>query len=656
MSRLRTLVSPLNLGRLILLVVLLLTLREMDGFHPPRKAGWEKHKAQGREATFEEYVTTGLWYGAAARAGICGVLLVVSLAWGIKRDGGAPMRLTLQRDGDPVVTPKVQAVVLGVIVLAALGMRLPRMTHSFWGDEADAMATYVHGNYRLEDLKDPAGKMYFQQPSWQQTFFGARHGANNHVLFSVTSRASLEVWRKITGQPETAFTEWVARMPVLLAGLGSLVTTALLLKRWGAPALGLVTAAMLAVHPWHVRYTTEARGYGIMLLLLPLFLICLTDALEKNRWRDWLGVAVYEFLLMYAWPGIMYPLAAVNAAAALLMVLRADRLPMLTRWVTANLAAAAVFASLYMPHIPQIENARHRLLWIKGLPMNEVWFHNLLTQPFTGIPYHEMVKNNPSEMSWQRMYAHAPVLTAVGFTVLLLAFAIGFVLMWRRSRPIALLVTGVFGSAVVCTLHFKFVLQDELRAWYLIFTMPLVCACVGLGWLAVSALAVKRWTMPGTGVGGRPLLARAAIVVAFLGLFAGSVWPMNASLINEPEEDYKGAAAMSVLSHEEFSPDKPPGCYSIWLWRYSALYDPRGDMRARDKTALQQYMDKARSTGRELYVIVGYRELAKNNSGDFLAVVDDPARFEKLADFHSRESLHTLEVFRMKAVPPAGPP
>jgi hypothetical protein len=504
------------------------------------------------------------------------------------------------------------------------------------------MATYVHGSFQPDKKGEPHGSFSFDKPMWLQTLFSARHGANNHVLFSLACRSALVTWRAITGAPDTAFVEWVARVPSLLAGLGSLVTFALLLRRWGAPSLGVLTALLMAVHPWHVRYSTEARGYALVLFLLPLFLIALTNALEKNRWRDWLALGVCEFLLMYSWGGIVYTLALLNVAAFVLIVLRADRFPLLVRWLTANLLSAAAFASLYLPHLPQIASARKRLLWIKGLPMDEVWFHNLLAEPFTGLAFHEMNESNPQELSWQRLFHESPVLTVAGFSVILLAFLIGLLAAWRRNKPVALLLTSVFLSAVVCTLHFKFVLGDELRTWYLIFTLPFVSICVALG-LQVGAMSLSRQFPMFPSRSMQTVMATVLLV-----LISMSVWPANASLINRAEEDFKGAAAAIRASHAETSASGDTKVRSIWLWRYSPLYAPHGETHIRNASGLRAAMEETRAAQSELYVVVGFRELARQQNADMLLMLEDPAQFEKTASFPSRESLHTLDVYRMR--------
>lgn len=143
-------------------------------------------------------------------------------------------------------------------------------------------------------------------------------------------------------------------------------------------------------------------------------------------------------------------------------------------------------------------------------------------------------------------------------------------------------------------------------------------------------------------------MARTGAVIVCLLLIGASTWPMNASLITQPEEDYKGVVAASLSRHESFAPDTASKVHVVWLWRFSALYDPRGESRARNLPDLKVYMEKALQSGRELYVVVGFRELAKLKSADILAVLEDPAQYESVVSFPSRESLHTLDVYRMK--------
>jgi hypothetical protein len=65
-------------------------------------------------------------------------------------------------------------------------------------------------------------------------------------------------------------------------------------------------------------------------------------------------------------------------------------------------------------------------------------------------------------------------------------------------------------------------------------------------------------------------------------------------------------------------------------------------------------MAEVRAANSMLFIIVGYRELAESQDADMLRVLDDPAAFEKIAAFPGYEPMHTLEVYQMKALPPAG--
>ncbi len=643
MRGLSILIQPLNLARLLVAAVLAFSLIQLGEMKPPGDSAWARKRAAGISPSYREHLQVGLWAGTAAVAGLSAVLLGLSLGWGWRKPVPRGFSLRLSGTSAFPVSPRAFTAAVGIIVLGALAMRLPRMNHSFWGDEADAVATYIHGQFRPLNMNRLQGPMKFEQPMWHQTFFSARHGPNNHVPFSVLSRISLLGWQDWNDRKAHEFTEWPLRLPSLLAGLGSLVTLALLLRRWGEPGLGLLAAAFMALHPWHVRYSTEARGYAIALCLLPVFLHGLTDALERSRWRDWLRVALVSFLLMWTWPGVAYPLAFLNVTAFGFMLRRSDRGPLLVRWATANVLAAAAFLALYAPHLPQIQDYNSTHLWMKGGPMDERWMRDVMTFPFTGIPYTRLLPSNPAEISWQKLIDTSPIFTTTGFALILGAVAVGIVFLFRRNRRTAALVVSVLVSAVVCAFHFKFFIGDEMRPWYLLFTLPFLSICAAAGLLAFSRMLGQ--ALPAA----RPSPLRVIVpVLLLLTLTTASVWPMNHSLMTRASEDFKGAAAATRGRHEVLSTKGGTTLFTVWLWRHAALYDPRGGIHVRNAVQLEKRMREVRVADGELYVIVGFRQLAEGMSADMLQMLDNPALFEKTGVFPASLSMHTLEVWRMK--------
>jgi hypothetical protein len=398
----------------------------------------------------------------------------------------------------------------------------------------------------------------------------------------------------------------------------------------------------MALHPWHVRYSTEARGYALALCFLPLLLLVLTYALARRGWRHWLLFGLLEFLLMYAWAGVAYPLVFINLAVVAILLSRSDRWMLVVRWLTASLLAAAAFVSLYAPHLPQIKHYDATHLWMKGLPMDSVWLHNLLAAPFTGILFHGQSSNVGPIVSWQNLLASSPVLTIAGFGLILLACAAGSIRLWVRNWRIAALVSAPFLAAIVSALHFKFVIGDELRVWYLIFTLPFlaISVAVGLGCIAGCSPRIRT-----------SLKGRAGISAALLAVMIAALWPMNRVLMAYPAEDFKGVMAATRARYEDFHPTDRTEVITCWLWRYAALYDPRGDIHVRDEASLQQRMKEARAAGDELFFVVGYRALAESRNAGLLRLLDDPALFTRRAGFPAYEAIQELEVYQMNAAP-----
>ncbi|MCB0187714.1 MAG: hypothetical protein KDE31_25780, partial [Caldilineaceae bacterium] len=85
------------------------------------------------------------------------------------------------------------------------------------------------------------------------------------------------------------------------------------------------------------------------LTLHTLTLHAWVDALERGRWRDWIGVAVGQFLSLYAWKGVLYPLLGVNLVVAALMLTKlrgTGRQITVGRWLAVNCMSGGIFVPL----------------------------------------------------------------------------------------------------------------------------------------------------------------------------------------------------------------------------------------------------------------------------------------------------------------------
>jgi len=127
------------------------------------------------------------------------------------------------------------------IFLAATILRLAHLQRDFEGDE---FFTAIH---------------FVSAPSWWDTV-SRYYFLNNHLGYSVLARL---------GYVAIGDAEWILRLPALTLGLGGVVATWWLGRRWIGASASLIAAAALALLPAHAQYSRSARGYtGLALLTL----------------------------------------------------------------------------------------------------------------------------------------------------------------------------------------------------------------------------------------------------------------------------------------------------------------------------------------------------------------------------------------------------
>ncbi len=600
-----------------------------------------------RDIPLSHYIAAGLWVGILGAA-LLGVLVAATARWW-NRGTPAPVRRSCASGSG--LRARGFWLGLALIVTFAAWQRWPAMEHSFWGDEGWAFCDFVHGKWKpAEPDGSLQGELKFEKVRWLQTFFGDRSG-NNHWLGSILQRATLDAWQWLTGRPAWEFDERVVRAMPLAAGLGSLLAMGLLGRRLGGPALGLTAAALMALHPLHVRFSVEARGYSLMLLFLVLALLALIRALEIGKRRDWLVFGLLQFLVLYSWKGAIYPLATLNLALGgwLLFAaapLRGQRSTVLARWLAANLLGAMLFLPLTISSNLQIAKSIDEVRR-RAKPMDANWARDAFSETVLGLPWHEQDKANPHEVSMERLRREQPW-AGLAACVLVGAIGFGWLRLWRRDRLFSLLAGAVLASGLVAILHFKYALRVELLTWYLLFNVPI------MGLLLARAILPDRESIQGTTRAQArrwPFLTASAVAG-----FALFTLPKTRYFQNLPRENHRRAWELTRARHESRGYSGGSRIHTAWLWRHTHAYDPRGDTYVRSKEALASVMEEARSKEGEFYMVVGMRQLSKALCPDVIAALHDPSRFDHIETLWGVEHLNTLEVFRMRKVHSEFPP
>lgn len=643
--------SSLRLWIVLLMAAVALALW-LNDMRPPWKTPWAEDIASDRRPTFKTFLRVGLWWGTLVHLLLLGGLLASVRLWG--RPGAARFDVSLGASRG-WRSPWFWALLLTLCAAAAC-VRWPKMSQSYWGDEGWAVAPYVYGKHVPVEKGNYQGALEHKPVSWAQTAFDDRT-CGNHYLFSLSQRATLDLWRWWRGLPAEAFDETVSRLPPFAAGLGSLVALAGMLGWLGRPGSGLAGALMLALHPWHVRYSTEARGYTLMLLFLVLSIWLALVALKNGRWRWWLAFGAAEFLCMYSWKGVMYPLAAANLVLLLWILAGkagADESPApaperrvtAARWLVANLLAAGIFINLAYPCLLQIKDAKAHLIQLSGRPMGKIWLDNSISAVFTGMSWHIEEKENPTEVVLSRELEKRPLPVALELGIQAGLLLAGLLVLakrnpWQAGLWLAMIAAGAAGAAC-----FRWLIGAEWLTWYFFFmTLPLA-VLAGFGLDGLRHLLARLFSgRPGS---GSLRLAAGAVLLLPPAAYADLTRSEVGLMLRQPYENHRAAFTITRGRHEPLHYKGPSNIHTLYVWRYISLYDPRGDTHVRDAAALRARIARVEKERGELYVVVGHRRMARRLNRDLMTLVEDPELFELLATFWAPEELHCLHCYRYR--------
>lgn len=594
--------------------------------------------ADGTKRKYKEFLAPGLWYGAVVHLIVWLPVVLLARYW----PKGEPARLSAEAKGETMSPRLFWGLMIALTVVAGVE-RWQRMDHSYWGDEGWAVTRYGHGLYRPMERGNLQGSMNFVDARWEQAFFDD-HTGGNHYLFTVAQRYSLDVWRSLTGQPREAFSEVVSRLPPFIAGLACLPLLAGMLRWWGRPWTGFWAAFFLAAHPMHLRYSSEARGYSLMLCFLLCALWFAALALRHGGWRWWLLFGVAEFLSLYSWKGIYYGLGLVNGVVFLMIwfgrLENADRglrprFVATARWVVASLLMAGGLIHLVMPCALQGPEA---MRIAGGRPMYLPWLWDAISSLFTGMPW-KFGRDNPSLLAGSKLLAAYP---GAAWTLMVIHAGLllaGLVALARRCPRFGWMLFALAISCVAGALHFKYRVQVEWQTWYSFYVVPAICVVLAFGAQALGGL-LGRWLPRGSGAWAGGVLGGAA--------FLAMTIPQTAYMLSHPVEANREAFEVTRGRHEPLWQTTPTLIHTVYLWRHIGLYDPRADTHVRTAASLKAKIEAVRKVDGELYVIMGERLLSQLLSPDMVPMLYDETLFDHTHTFHAQDDSLTLYVFHYK--------
>jgi mannosyltransferase len=94
--------------------------------------------------------------------------------------------------------------------------------------------------------------------------------------------------------------EFVVRCLSVVAGVLTVPLIYAIGKRMFGTKVGLVSAVLLSANPFHIKYSQEARGYSLVVLLVTLSFLFFIAALQNQSRNYWIGYVLASTLAVYA--------------------------------------------------------------------------------------------------------------------------------------------------------------------------------------------------------------------------------------------------------------------------------------------------------------------------------------------------------------------
>ncbi len=521
-------------GGVVLLVGLILWLRAVE--HP-----WEgktaRRVARGDRLGVADYVQIYAYWAGVKVAVVIALLLATSKWWWrwARGDGGEGALETVRP------SPVSLAGILVVLVLGAF-LRAPTMDRLVMRDEQDNLRRSIHGFHEIDRR---SGEPVFREASWQDAFFENRY-ANNPVLFSIAAKASLAAWRGATGAGREYFDPVALRMPSLVGGLASIAGVWWLLLMFRMPVPAFLAALYLALHPLHIEYSVQARGYGIMMLGVVVAAIYAVKGMRRGRWRDWMGFGAGLFVALYAYAGSIYFLLAFGGCVGLVLLARAvrksrpDAVAQLVRLAVVGVVAGAAYYQLIAPSLPQIE--AHLTNKYEKFPLTPRWLFHAATEYGGGALFIDgwgkEDRNSTAEVAEflrLHMLPGEKLFLLLVFVLTPIVALLGFRrLAWGGSAGRVIAIAPAL-AVLFDYLHHQFVTGLYAYFWYWIYALPFLAAAVGVG-LAEPGRWMRARRGDGGG-GGVPVLT-IAVAALFLGLFVWQTAPGQPGRMHRPKKAF----------------------------------------------------------------------------------------------------------------------
>jgi hypothetical protein len=558
----------------------------------------------------EDYIRVYSWW-----AGLINLVPLACLAlttgWWMR-----PLPAQATEKSSPSLPKGFSLCVVGAMAACAI-LGYPRLGQSLWEDEEYSVRRCIVGGHRV--LED--GTVVVKKLPWKVTLWNYA-STTNHIFQSILSRLSHSAWRTIARPTGLQLSEAAARLPSYVSGILLVGVVALLAAHFGLAWEGVLASWLIAIHPWHLRFTTEARGYGLVALLIPVSCLLAVHALDRGGWKWWIALATVNFALLYTWPPTLFTVLILNLCIGVSLFTEkrfsSAQNVLLLRWPVSGTFAGIVFLQLFLPCVPGLLSY---LRSVRDFDGHTFFLKNVGSLFLTGSLWTRSGLSTTPYMEYLPQASAYPVAFWAATVLAVGLFALGIFRLWI-VEPRARWLVAVLIFPGILTYVYAVLRHKMLMEWYVGFMLQGVAVMVAAGacW-AFSPLRrfpSARW-------------AGTLLAVLLVCAFAVLSQPARHFLLTWGAERYRESVLATRPSLDPNAPENL-GIITAATTQPPYVYDPR----VRRALTVEQYASLIREAderGVPLYVNNGFPTALKIDFPGVFALLEDPAIFEPVGYF-----------------------
>ena len=487
--------------RFCFIVGALLVLTCIGYFLIKADAPWEGDAAERLAANeklrIADYVQIWSWYAALTNLIIWAVLLLTNRwwwRWSVLEGKPELSQTERPKPGRRITLLSVLGLLVAIVL--AISLRVPNSNHYLLLDEQDNMRRSIFG---YSEVHKGTGEPRFYKASWTYAFFENRL-ANNPVLFSVAAKACNTIWQSASGEGELRFHRRAIRIPSLVCGILSIAVFWLFMFMIGMPISGALAALFLAVHPYHIDYSIQARGYGMMFLFVGTALCSAVMVYRRGTWKWFACLGLSLALALGSYTGATYFVMAFGSALAVYFGWRGfvKREPffraLLVRLMVVGAISGGLYWQLIAPSFPQIKE------WLTGefardeLGVN--WLINAFTEYSSGVWFGQ----NWFAIDEAERPEYVPYVfeclsgdwTLCILLALVTGLAVfGFFRLWCRGGIVRPLLLGGIAAPVIAFCVHEYITHLWLHGWYILYFLPFFAFMFGSGLAGLASCFLR---------------------------------------------------------------------------------------------------------------------------------------------------------------------